>query len=153
MRRIADAAGCTAAIASGAMTTTSLPVLAGIVSTAIFATSTLPMLVKAHRSKDLSSYSLGNLVLANAGNVVHSVYVLALPAGPIWGLHGFYTVTSGLMLVWYLRGASAGAVLRPPVAGSPSARPRPGRRSRPPDRRRRDPGARPRPTRTPRGRR
>jgi hypothetical protein len=42
------------------------------------------MLVKAHRTRDLASYSLGNLLLANVGNAVHSVYVFSLPAGPIW---------------------------------------------------------------------
>ena len=78
-------------------------VLAGMVSTSIFVVSYLPMLVKAARSKDLSSYSGWNLVLANAGNLVHSVYVLSLPAGPLWALHGFYLAASVLMLVWWVR--------------------------------------------------
>ncbi len=69
----------------------------------IFALSTLPMLIKARQSKDLKSYSLSNLLLANLGNVVHSIYVVSLPVGPIWGLHTFYLVTTGLMLIWYLR--------------------------------------------------
>ena len=77
--------------------------LAGMVSTAVFAGSVLPMLVKAVRSRDLSSYSFGNLVLANLGNAVHSVYVFSLPPGPIWVLHSFYILSSGLMLAWYLR--------------------------------------------------
>jgi hypothetical protein len=81
----------------------SLPVLAGIVSTIIFAGSTLPMLRKAVVTKDLGSYSLGNIGLANVGNLVHSVYVFSLPAGPIWALHGFYLVSTALMLFWYLR--------------------------------------------------
>jgi hypothetical protein len=80
-----------------------IPVLAGAVSTVIFAGSTLPMLVKAARTKDLSSYSLGNILLSNLGNVVHSIYVFHLPAGPIWALHTFYLVSTALMLVWYLR--------------------------------------------------
>jgi hypothetical protein len=80
-----------------------LPVIAGAISTVIFAVSTLPMLVKAFRTKDLSSYSLGNIGLANAGNAVHSVYIFSLPAGPIWALHSFYLVATFLMLVWYLR--------------------------------------------------
>jgi uncharacterized protein with PQ loop repeat len=80
-----------------------LPIIAGSVSTTIFALSTLPMLLKAFRTKDLKSYSLGNILLANAGNVIHSVYVFSLPSGPIWLLHTFYLVTTGLMLVWYLR--------------------------------------------------
>lgn len=80
-----------------------LPTLAGVVSTVIFALSTMPMLVKAARTKDLASYSLGNILLANTGNLVHSVYVFSLPAGPIWALHTFYLVSTGMMLVWYLR--------------------------------------------------
>jgi uncharacterized protein with PQ loop repeat len=80
-----------------------LPVIAGTISTTIFALSTLPMLSKAFRTKDLRSYSLGNILLANVGNVIHSIYVFDLPSGPIWLLHGFYLVTTGLMLVWYLR--------------------------------------------------
>ena len=43
-------------------------VLAGTVSTFLFAASTLPMLIKAARTKELHSYSRGNLVLANVGN-------------------------------------------------------------------------------------
>jgi hypothetical protein len=80
-----------------------VPVLAGVVSTAVFAGSVVPMLLKALRTRDLSSYSLGNIALANLGNVVHSLYVFHLPAGPIWFLHSFYVVSSALMLFWYLR--------------------------------------------------
>jgi len=81
----------------------SLPFLAGVTATVIFTVSTLPMLVKARRTRDLSSYSLGNIVLANVGNVVQSVYVVSLPPGPIWVLHGFYITTTALMLAWYFR--------------------------------------------------
>lgn len=84
-----------------------VPVLAGVVSTAIFAGSMLPMLHKALRTRELSSYSLGNIALANVGNAVHCVYVFALPPGPIWFLHSFYVVSSALMLYWYLRSGSA----------------------------------------------
>jgi uncharacterized protein with PQ loop repeat len=80
-----------------------LPVLAGTISTLIFAASYLPMLVKAVRTKDLVSYSRSNLVLTNLGNLVHSFYVFSLPAGPIWALHTFYMVSSALMTAWYLR--------------------------------------------------
>jgi hypothetical protein len=83
--------------------TTSLAVLAGTASTALFIASTLPMLAKAYRTRDLASYSLGNLLLANIGNIVHSIYVLSLPLGPIWALHGFYTATTLTMLTWFLR--------------------------------------------------
>jgi uncharacterized protein with PQ loop repeat len=82
---------------------TNLPVIAGAISTTIFALSTLPMLLKAFQTKDLKSYSLGNILLSNLGNVIHSIYVFDLPAGPIWLLHVFYLVTTALMLVWYLR--------------------------------------------------
>lgn len=93
----------------------SLPVIAGSISTAIFALSMLPMLLKAAHTKDLSSYSMGNIVLSNVGNAIHSVYVFDLPAGPVWLLHSFYLVTTGLMLVWYLRYARARS------AGGPAA--------------------------------
>lgn len=43
--------------------------IAGTLSTAIFAASTMPMVLKAARTKDLSSYSGGNLVLSNLGNL------------------------------------------------------------------------------------
>ena len=66
-----------------------LPTIAGVISTVIFVVSTLPMLIKAFRTKDLSSYSLGNIATANVGNLVQCVYVLSLPVGPIWFLHGF----------------------------------------------------------------
>jgi uncharacterized protein with PQ loop repeat len=81
----------------------SLLLLAGTVSTVVFAWSTLPMLRKAAVTKDLASYSLGNIVMANIGNVVHSIYVFHLPMGPIWVLHGFYLVSSAPMLFWYVR--------------------------------------------------
>lgn len=80
-----------------------LPIVAGSISTVIFVVSYLPMLVKAARTKDLSSYSLSSMLLANAGNAIHSLYVFHLPAGPLWALHTFYLVTTGLMLAWYVR--------------------------------------------------
>jgi hypothetical protein len=83
-----------------------LPVVAGMISTAIFALSTLPMLLKAAHTRDLGSYSLGNILLSNVGNVIHSVYVFHLPIGPAWVLHSFYLVTTALMLFWYLRYAA-----------------------------------------------
>jgi hypothetical protein len=85
------------------MASTDLALLAGTVSTALFVTSYLPMLVKAFRTRDLSSYSRGNLVLANVGNAVYTVYVASLPLGPIWFLHTFYVLSTALMLVWHLR--------------------------------------------------
>jgi len=93
-----------------------LNVAAGVVSTVIFALSMMPMMVKAARTKNLESYSLGHIVLTNAGNAVHSVYVFSLPVGPIWALHGFYLVTAGTMLVWCLRYGTA--VQGPEPAGA-----------------------------------
>lgn len=80
-----------------------LPVLAGIASTVIFASSTMPMLAKALRTRELGSYSLGNLVLANLGNTIHSLYVFSLAPGPLWTLHSFHLGSTAFMLVWYLR--------------------------------------------------
>jgi hypothetical protein len=87
-------------------------VLAGSVSTVIFVTSALPMLVKAARTRDLDSYSRGQLVLANVGNATNSLYVFSLPVGPVWFLHGFNLGCTLLMLVWHLRYAGRGP-LRP----------------------------------------
>ena len=80
-----------------------LPLIAGAISTTIFALSMLPMLFKAFHTKDLSSYSADNILLNNVGNIIHSIYVFSLPPGPIWLLHSFYLVSMGLMLVWYLQ--------------------------------------------------
>ena len=83
-----------------------IAVLAGSVSTALFVGSYLPMLLKAFRTRDLDSYSRGNLVLATIGNALYSVYVFSLPLGPIWFLHLFYVITTLLMLVWHVRHAA-----------------------------------------------
>jgi uncharacterized protein with PQ loop repeat len=88
------------------MSTVHLPVVAGAVAAAVFAMSMVPMLVKAYKTKDVSSYSLGHIALGNLGNMLYTVYVLHLPAGPIWALHVFYTVSTALMLFWYLRHVS-----------------------------------------------
>lgn len=81
---------------------TTLTTIAGFVSAALFALGTLPMLAKAFRTKSLASYSLGNILLSNVGNVIYSFYVFTLPPGPIWFLHSYYLLSTGLMLVWYL---------------------------------------------------
>jgi hypothetical protein len=57
---------------------TNLPVIAGVILSTIF-------------------------TLSNVGNIIHSIYIFHLPAGPIWLLHSFCLVSTGLMLVWYLR--------------------------------------------------
>lgn len=80
-----------------------MAIIAGIISTIIFAGSNIPMLIKAIQTQDLSSYSPANLILANLGNVVHWFYIANLPPGPIWFLHTFYTLSSALMLLCYFR--------------------------------------------------
>lgn len=80
-----------------------ITMIAGSISTLLFAVSIMPMLVKAIRTRDMVSYSFGNLALSNVANAIHSVYVYSLPIGPIWVLHTFYVVAAALMLIWYLR--------------------------------------------------
>lgn len=77
--------------------------LAGLIATILFASSNLPTLRKAVRSRDLHSYSLGGLLLVNAGNLIYTLYVLTLPRGPVWALHAFYLIASVTMLALYLR--------------------------------------------------
>ena len=60
--------------------------LAGSLSTALFVASALPMLVKAARTRDLASYSVANLGLANLGNVLYAIYVFSLPGRADLGL-------------------------------------------------------------------
>jgi hypothetical protein len=78
-------------------------VLAGMISTCIFISSTFPMLVKAYQSKNLESYSFSHIAMSNGGNVINWGYIVSLPFGPIWFLHLFSTVTTVLMLVWYVQ--------------------------------------------------
>ncbi len=80
-----------------------IAVIAGFVSTALFALGALPMLTKAFRTRNLASYSLGNILLSNVGNAIYSIYVFQLPPGPVWFLHSYNLVTTALMLLWYLR--------------------------------------------------
>lgn len=80
-----------------------LQIIAGTISTLFFIIANVPMLLKAFTTKNLRSYSLSNMVLINVGNIVHWLYITSLPPGPIWLLHSFYTLSSLLMLVWYLR--------------------------------------------------
>ena len=80
-----------------------LPTIAGFISTVLFALGTLPMLVKAFRTRNLASYSLGNILMSNVGNLIYSIYVFDLAPGPIWFLHGYNLLSTGLMLIWYLK--------------------------------------------------
>jgi uncharacterized protein with PQ loop repeat len=81
----------------------SIQVMAGVTSSMIFVSSNLPSLFKAFKTKDMGSYSLGQLILGNVGNWVYWLYVRSLPVGPVWYLQAFFTTASGLMLFSYLR--------------------------------------------------
>jgi hypothetical protein len=85
------------------MNSSNLQMVAGFASITIFISSNLPMLFKAFKTKDLSSYSLGHLVLGNLGNAVYWLYVISLPWGPAWFLQAFFSMASALMLFCYLR--------------------------------------------------
>ena len=78
-------------------------IVAGSISSFFFITSNLPMLLKAFKTKNLRSYSLSNIILNNIGNLIYWLYISSLPLGPIWFMHTFYTITTLLMLVGYLR--------------------------------------------------
>lgn len=86
-----------------------LALLAGTTSTVLFAGASLPMLAKAIRTHDVRSYSPVALIVTNAANLIHTIYVASLPPGPIWVLHGFYVVTEALMIVLYVRQVRAAA--------------------------------------------
>jgi hypothetical protein len=80
-----------------------LQLIAGYVSSLIFVTSTIPMLTKLFRTHDLHSYSFTNIGLRNVGNLIHWIYVASLPIGPVWLIHGFFTLSAFLLLIGYLR--------------------------------------------------
>jgi hypothetical protein len=96
-------------------------VLAGTLSTLMFAGSMMPMLARAWRTQDLASYSRGHLVLTNLGNAVHSVYVASLPLGPVWMLHAFHVAVSAVMLGWHVRYAGSRPALRQVRRGTPAS--------------------------------
>jgi uncharacterized protein with PQ loop repeat len=79
-----------------------MQMVAGSVAGLIFAAASWNMLLKAWRTKDLRSYSPGQIVLNNVGNLFYWLYIISLPFGPIWLMHAFFTVTSLLMLIWYV---------------------------------------------------
>lgn len=87
-----------------------LYVVAGITSSLVFISSYFPMIYKAIQTRNLKSYSLTSLLLANLGNLVHWLYIVSLPFGPIWFLHSFYTFSSILMLLLYLRNRKGSTV-------------------------------------------
>lgn len=79
-----------------------LQLLIGLGSSLIFVVSNLPMLTRAFRTRNLTSYSLPHLLLANIGNAMHWLYVISLPFGPIWLLHSFNTFVAVTMIALYL---------------------------------------------------
>ena len=100
--------------------------IAGTVSTVVFAVSNLPMLRKALRTRDVSSYSLSSMAMINAANAVYSLYVFSLPIGPIWALHTFYLVSCAIMLVLCLGQRRAARADRAPpgvTSASPAEHP------------------------------
>jgi uncharacterized protein with PQ loop repeat len=84
------------------MNSHAIQLLAGISSSIIFIFSNFPMVLKAVKTKDLSSYSLGNLALRNIGNLAYWPYVVSMPMGPVWFLQIFYTLVGIVMLFFYL---------------------------------------------------
>lgn len=104
-----------------------VPLVAGTIATVVFAVSNLPMLRKALRTRDVSSYSLPSIGMINGANIVYSLYVFTLPFGPIWGLHTFYVVSCAIMLVLCVRQRRMGGARssEPPSASvTPSEGPR-----------------------------
>ncbi len=75
---------------------------AGSISCGIFISSNLPMLRKAFQTRDLKSYSLGQILLGTLGNCLYWIYLIRLPFGPAWFIQGFFTLSSILMLGGYL---------------------------------------------------
>ncbi len=80
----------------------SVQMLAGFASAAIFASSKVPMLTKAIKTRDLHSYSLSHIGLSASGNLINWLYVVSLPLGPIWLLQGLFTFADLVMLGCYL---------------------------------------------------
>jgi hypothetical protein len=79
--------------------------IAGVTSTAMFAGSSLPMVVRAARTRDVSSYSRSHLFMTNIGNAVHTVYIASLPPGPVWLLHCMYSGVAAFMFAAHVRWA------------------------------------------------
>jgi hypothetical protein len=79
-----------------------LKVIAGTISTSIFMLSQIPMLAKAFKTRSMHSYSYIQMLMNTGANAIHWCYISALPFGPIWFLHGFSTLSTAIMLVWYI---------------------------------------------------
>lgn len=85
------------------MNTHAVQLLAGSLSSGLFILSNVPMLVKALTTRDMRSYSLAQIAIANLGNLLYWLYVAGLPLGPIWFLHGFNSAVAVVMFACYLR--------------------------------------------------
>jgi uncharacterized protein with PQ loop repeat len=81
----------------------SVQVMAGFTSSMIFVVGNMPMLFKVIKTKDMRSYSLGQIIMGNIGNSVYWLYVRSLPVGPVWFLQAFFSSVSAIMLFSYLR--------------------------------------------------
>ena len=92
-------------------------IAAGSIAGLIFAAGSLNMLIKAWQTKDLCSYSLSQLLLNNVGNLFYWLYVISLPFGPIYFMHGFFTFVSLLMLIWFFAYRSAPVNLKRSTGG------------------------------------
>lgn len=77
--------------------------IAGAISSSMFAAGNIPMLVKAARTRSLSSYSQVQLAMVGTANIFHWFYVSSLPWGPIWFLHSFHTVATAILILLYVR--------------------------------------------------
>ncbi len=80
-----------------------LQLLAGSLSSLIFVTSNFPMLWKVVKTRNVKSYSLGQIILRNLGNLVYWIYVASLPVGPAWYLQALFTLSGLVLLVCYLQ--------------------------------------------------
>jgi len=76
-----------------------IQILAGSLSSLIFISGTSSMLWKGWKTRDMASYSVSGLALNTFGNLMNWLYVLSLPVGPIYLLHGFHTIATGFMLI------------------------------------------------------
>jgi hypothetical protein len=84
------------------MTIDHLQLLAGSLSSLIFVSSNFPMLWKVIKTKNVKSYSLGQILLRNLGNWIYWIYVASLPVGPAWYLQCLFTLSGLVLLSCYL---------------------------------------------------
>lgn len=84
------------------MTFTHLRLLAGSLSSLIIVSSNFPMLWKVMKTRDVKSYSLGQIILRNLGNLFYWIYVVSLPFGPVWLLQVCFTLSGMILLACYL---------------------------------------------------